>query len=118
MIRSCSPSRSDRLNESPTRRKQPTAPKNKQAKRNSRAQKSHLLEAVRLLDRRPNLIDPGHGDELGQLEGRLLYPSLPLQVLALLAPVSWHRDGVAVGLNIGSKTTTRHTHTAGRNVST
>lgn len=60
--------------------------------------KRHLLEAVGLLDRRSDLIDPGHGDELGQLEGRLLYPSLPLQVLALLAPVSWHRHGVAVGL--------------------
>lgn len=58
----------------------------------------HLFEAVRLLDRRPNLIDAGHGDELRQLEGSLFYPSLPLQILALLAPVPRNGHRVAIRL--------------------
>lgn len=65
-----------------------------------RSHATHLLEAIGLLDRRPDLIDAGHGDKLRQLEGRLLYPSLPLQVLALLAPVPRHRHCVSVGLYV------------------
>ena len=57
----------------------------------------YLFQAVGLLDRRPDLIDPRHGYKVRQFKGRLLYSSLPLKVLALLTPVSRDRHGIGVG---------------------
>lgn len=69
--------------------------------------KKHLLHAVGLLDRRPNLVYAGHGDKLRKLKRRLLNTTLALQILALLTPVPWNRHRVAVRLGTegGVKTT-------------
>mmetsp|Transcript_7489 Transcript_7489/g.19479 ORF Transcript_7489/g.19479 Transcript_7489/m.19479 type:complete len:515 (+) Transcript_7489:672-2216(+) len=55
-----------------------------------------LLRVLLLHDRRADPLDARRGNELGQLEGRLLDTALAHQKLPLLAPVLWHGDRVAV----------------------
>mmetsp|Transcript_11933 Transcript_11933/g.35855 ORF Transcript_11933/g.35855 Transcript_11933/m.35855 type:complete len:601 (+) Transcript_11933:99-1901(+) len=63
-----------------------------------------LLQRLRLLDRLPDLLDAGLGDELRQHERLLLDAALALQIAPLVAPVPRHRDGVPVALQVNEQT--------------
>mmetsp|Transcript_27665 Transcript_27665/g.62589 ORF Transcript_27665/g.62589 Transcript_27665/m.62589 type:complete len:346 (-) Transcript_27665:46-1083(-) len=59
-----------------------------------------LLRILLLHHRGTDLLDAGGLDELWKLERRLLYTALSHEKFALLAPMLWHRDRVAVALEM------------------
>ena len=59
-----------------------------------------LLILLLLQYRRADLLDAGRSDELGQLEGDLLDAALSHEELALLRPVLWDGDRVAVRFEV------------------